>query len=138
MLNTLQLTRLVQPRRVFPASRVLIADDDASLREGFAVCLSLYDEFDCVALARNGSEASYYVSKLHPDIVLMDVNMPHIDGVRATEYIHYRYPNVKVILMVDGELDDFTCAEARRVGASTCISKSMPVEELVHTIRTIS
>lgn len=134
MLNTLELTRLMQPSGNGKKARVLVVDDDASLRDGFAVCLSLYSGIECIGMLRNGAEAVYYAGRLTPDVILMDTEMPQLDGYRTTEYIHRQYPDSRIILMVDGPVTAAQRERARVIGACACVSKDEHVDQLARLI----
>lgn len=134
MLNTLELTRLIQPPGTGKKARVLVVDDDASLRDGFAVCLSLYSGIECIGMLRNGAEAVYYAGRLTPDVILMDTDMPQLDGYRTTEYIRRQYPESRIILLIDGPVTALHRQRAEKIGASACVSKDEHVDRLARLI----
>lgn len=88
--------------------RVLIADDHAVVRDGLGLLLSGNDQIEVVAMAANGREAVEQAEALNPDVVLMDLSMPELDGVRATRLICDRDPNTSVVVLT-------TFADSRRV-----------------------
>ena len=113
--------------------RVLLADDHRMLREGLR--RSLTDEgFDVVGEADNGQEAVQLVAELTPDIVLMDVSMPEMDGVEATRRIVAAHPDMKVIILTM-HADQEVLAEAIRAGASGYLVKDCSTEEVAEAIR---
>ena len=79
--------------------RVLIVDDHAMVRQGIATFIELQDDVELVGEAANGHEAITRVEELKPDVVLMDLVMPEMDGVTATREIKVRYPDVKVLVL---------------------------------------
>src|SRR5512145_650481 len=79
--------------------RVMIVDDHAMLRKGLAVFIMSYDDLKLVGEAANGEEALALCAEIHPDIVLMDLMMPIMDGINATRHIHREYPEIQVIVL---------------------------------------
>lgn len=113
--------------------RVLLVDDQRLLREGIRMILSRTPGFSVVGEARNGVEAIAQTEALQPDVVLMDLRMPLLDGAMATAAIHRQFPQVQV-LMLTGEEDTAQVTEALRSGAAGYLLKSTPTEELVQAI----
>jgi len=116
--------------------RVLVTDDHAMVRDGICALLALTGDIEAVAIAANGREALEMVRELMPDIVLMDIAMPIMDGVEATRRIHKEFPKVKVLALT--QYDDkghvFSVIEA---GASGFISKTAASSELSAGIRSV-
>lgn len=119
--------------------RVLIVDDQAMVRQGFGALLNAQDGIEVVGDAANGADAPEAVRRLQPDIVLMDVRMPKVDGLEATRRIlkapGLRHP--RVIMLTTFDLDDYVY-EALRAGASGFLLKDAPADELVHAVRVVA
>lgn len=116
--------------------RVLLADDHRILREGLRRALA--DQgVDVVGEAADGDEAVELAGELHPDVVLMDVTMPVLDGVEATRRIRQRLPDVRVV-MLTMHADDATMARAIRVGADGYLVKDCSIEEIADTLRLVT
>jgi DNA-binding NarL/FixJ family response regulator len=113
--------------------RVLLADDQPLARAGIKAVLEATGTIKVVAEAGNGSQAIQQARECNPDVVLMDVRMPDMDGIEATR----RLPNHKVIILTTFGLDDYII-EALRAGASGFLVKDAPVEELVRAVRTVA
>jgi DNA-binding NarL/FixJ family response regulator len=114
--------------------RVLIVDDQSLFREGLRTLLSVQPEFEVVGEAGNGEEAVQLVSVLKPEIVLMDLRMPVMDGVAATNKLHLETPDVKVIVLTTFD-DDENVFEGLRAGAVGYLLKdvsSMKLFEAIH------
>jgi DNA-binding NarL/FixJ family response regulator len=119
-----------------PAIRVVIAEDQALVRRGTALLLSIAPDMECVGQASNGDEAVKLALILRPDVVLMDLHMPIKGGVAATREIMLAQPNIKVLVLTtldDGE----TVFEAVRAGARGCLLKDAGEQELLETIRAL-
>ncbi len=113
--------------------RVLLVDDQRLLREGIRMILSKTPGFAVVGEASNGVEAIAQTEVLQPDVVLMDLRMPILDGAAAAASIHHQFPQVQV-LMLTGEDDDTQVADALRNGAAGYLLKSTPTEDLLQAI----
>jgi DNA-binding NarL/FixJ family response regulator len=113
--------------------RVLIADDQPLARAGFKAVLEATGNIQVVAEAANGEQAIQLARRHHPDVVLMDIRMPSMDGIEATR----RMPTKKVLILTTFGLDDYII-EALRAGASGFLLKDAPVEELVRAVRTVA
>ncbi len=83
--------------------RVLLADDHAILREGLRALLGYYADVEVVGEAQDGQEAVDRVAELHPDVVLMDIAMPGMNGIEATRQIHQQYPDTRVLILTQHE-----------------------------------
>ncbi len=116
--------------------RILIVDDQSLVRQGLKAILSLESDLEIVGTAENGEEAIAQVASLQPDIVLMDVRMPVMNGSTATRMICEQFPDTKVLVLSTYD-DDYDVAEAIRSGAKGYLLKDMPSEELVNAIRSI-
>ena len=116
--------------------RVLLADDHRILREGLRRSLEAQG-VDVVGEAVDGDEAVDLADALHPDVVLMDVTMPVLDGVEATRRIHQRLPEVRVV-MLTMHADEATLARAIRAGADGYLVKDCSTDEIAEMIRLVA
>ncbi|MGC4855414.1 response regulator [Micromonospora sp. DT4] len=125
--------------RVAPARpvRVLLADDQPLLRTGFRMVLGAENDLDVVAEAGDGVEAVELSRRLLPDVVLMDIRMPRMDGVAATRAIVDSRLPVRVLVLTTFDLDEYVVG-ALRAGASGFLAKDVPAEELIAAIRTVA
>jgi DNA-binding NarL/FixJ family response regulator len=117
--------------------RVVLADDEQLLRVGFRMILDAHGDFEVVAEAANGREAVAAAATHHPDVVVMDVRMPELDGIAATELISAQQPAVRVLILTTFDLDEYAFA-GLRAGASGFLLKNAPPDELVAAIRTVA
>jgi PAS domain S-box-containing protein len=114
--------------------RVLIVDDHTMIREGLKAILLDYPEFDLVGEAGNGREAVSITQSLHPDVVIMDVTMPVMDGIEATRLIKKEYPDV-IVIGLTVHSGTHVSAALHEAGASNILNKEAAVDELPRTIR---
>lgn len=116
--------------------RILLVDDHSFIRR--ALRISLADEtcLEIVGEAANGQLAIEQVELLKPDVVLMDIQMPHMDGVEATKQICDRFPNVKVLILTVDETEEYV-SQALKYGASGYILKNTSPEELSFAIQAV-
>ena len=121
------------PVHVMGTIRVLIVDDQPLARAGFKAVLEATGAIEVVAEAENGEQAIELARRHDPDVVLMDIRMPGIDGIEATR----RMPRQKVVILTTFGLDEYII-EALRAGASGFLLKDAPVEELVRTVQTVA
>jgi DNA-binding NarL/FixJ family response regulator len=117
--------------------RVLLADDQPLLRTGFRMVLGAEDDLDIVGEAGDGMEAVDLSRRLLPDVVLMDIRMPRMDGVAATRAIVEARLPVRVLILTTFDLDEYVVG-ALRAGASGFLAKDVPAEDLVTAIRTVA
>ncbi|MFI1194408.1 response regulator [Micromonospora sp. NPDC020750] len=117
--------------------RILLADDQPLLRTGFRMVLGTEDDLDIVAEAGDGLEAVELSRRLLPDVVLMDIRMPRMDGVAATRAIVDARLPVRVLILTTFDLDEYVVG-ALRAGASGFLAKDVPAEDLVTAIRTVA
>jgi DNA-binding NarL/FixJ family response regulator len=116
--------------------RVLIAEDQALVRRGTSVLLSMEPDMEVVGQACDGIEAVSMAKQLHPDIVLMDLHMPRLGGVAATREITRDLPGTQVLVLTTLN-DDETVFEAVRAGAHGYLLKDVTEQELLETIRSL-
>ncbi len=114
--------------------KVLLVDDHTVVLKGLAFFLSTQEDLALVGEANNGKEALVKVGETNPDVVLMDLYMPEMDGVEATACIKKEYPNVKVIVLTSFS-DQAHVLPALRAGASGYILKDVEPDQLVEAIR---
>jgi DNA-binding NarL/FixJ family response regulator len=117
--------------------RVLIVDDQSLFREGLITILSVHDEFEVVGEASNGEEALRLAIQLKPHVILMDLRMPIMDGVRATHLISTQAPDCKVIVLTTFD-DDESIFDGLRAGAVGYLLKDVASEKLFEAIRASS
>ena len=117
--------------------RVLIADDQALVRGGFRMILESRDDLDVVGEAADGAEAVALTASLDPDVVLMDVRMPGVDGLEATRRIVSSGSPARVLVLTTYDVDDSVYA-ALRAGASGFLLKDVRPPELVEAVRVIA
>ncbi|MEU4381873.1 response regulator transcription factor [Micromonospora echinofusca] len=117
--------------------RILLADDQPLLRTGFRMVLGTEDDLDIVAEAADGLEAVELSRRLLPDVVLMDIRMPRMDGVAATRAIVDARLPVRVLILTTFDLDEYVVG-ALRAGASGFLAKDVPADDLVAAIRTVA
>lgn len=113
--------------------RLLIADDHVMVRIGLATMLKVVDELVFVGAATNGQHAIELCNELTPDLVLMDIHMPELDGITATRIIRQQHPEIKVLALT-GYADDNGVRHALQAGASGYLLKSASLEELISAI----
>jgi len=121
--------------------RVVLVDDQELVRTGFRMILSAEDDVDVVGEAADGLEALEVVARAAPDVVLMDVRMPNLDGVEATARLHadrvLGQDGPRVLILTTFDLDEYVFA-ALRAGASGFLLKDTPAEELVQAVRLVA
>jgi DNA-binding NarL/FixJ family response regulator len=116
---------------------VLIADDQALMRAGFRMILEAEPDLEVVGEAANGEEAVAEADRLRPDVVLMDVRMPEMDGIEATRRLLDGNGDMKVVMLTTFDMDEYVY-EAFRAGASGFLVKDVPPEQLVAGIRSVA
>ncbi|MER5443267.1 response regulator transcription factor [Streptomyces sp. NPDC002790] len=117
--------------------RVLVADDQMMVREGFSVLLNAMPDFEVVGEAVNGVEAIAKVRELHPDVVLMDIRMPELNGIEATREIVAADEGTKVLVLTTFDLDEYVY-QALRAGASGFLLKDASARELADGVRVVA
>ena len=116
--------------------RTLVVDDQSMVRAGLRMLLSEEPDIDVVAEAGNGTEAVTQAARHHPDVVLMDIRMPELDGLEASRRIMAADAAAKVLILTTFNLDDYVY-EALRIGASGFVLKDDPPEQLIAAVRTV-
>jgi NarL family two-component system response regulator LiaR len=114
--------------------RVMIVDDHAMVRTGLAAFLEVSDGLDLVGQATNGQEAVELCEQFQPDVVLMDLVMPEMDGVTATRIIRERWPQVQVIALTSFQEKELV-QEALEAGAISYLLKNVSMDELTEAVR---
>jgi DNA-binding NarL/FixJ family response regulator len=117
------------------SGRVLIADDDALARAALRTIFDAHDDLEVVAEAHDGLEAVEYAGRLHPDVVLLDIRMPNLDGLEAARQILASPSNrARVIMLTTFDLDEYVY-DALKAGASGFLRKDAPPERLLAFVR---
>lgn len=118
---------------------VLIADDQELVRSGFAAILGTYPDFEVVGLARNGMEAVEEAARLRPDVVLMDIRMPEMDGLTATREItaNLQLADTHVLVLTTFDIDQYVY-DALRAGASGFLLKDADPDEMANAIKVVA
>jgi DNA-binding NarL/FixJ family response regulator len=117
--------------------RLLLVDDQALIRTGFRMIFEETGDIDIVGEAPDGAEAVRLAAELRPDVTLMDVRMPGVDGIEATRRIVARDPAARVLILTTFDLDEYAFA-ALRAGASGFVLKDVPIDELARAIRSVA
>ena len=117
--------------------RVVIADDQGMVRSGFTVLLNAQPDIEVIAEAVNGQEALAHAAGLRPDVILMDVRMPVLDGLQATREITALPDPPKILVLTTFDLDDYVY-EALRSGASGFLLKDASAGELANAVRLVA
>jgi len=117
--------------------RLLLADDQILFVESLkSVLEERAQDFDVVGIAHDGEEAVALAGKLSPDVILMDVRMPRMDGVEATKKIHELYPRMQIVMLTTFDDDDYV-EVALKQGAIGYLLKNIPPNELIRTLRSV-
>jgi DNA-binding NarL/FixJ family response regulator len=117
--------------------RVLLVDDQELVRSGFAMLLDAQEDIEVVGEASDGAAAVEQATALRPDVVLMDVRMPVMDGIEATRHITALDPAPRVLVLTTFDLDEYVYA-ALQAGASGFLLKDAPAAELVRGVRVVA
>ncbi|BAZ68220.1 LuxR family two component transcriptional regulator [Fischerella sp. NIES-4106] len=116
--------------------KVLLVDDQNLIRQGLKALLELEPDLEIIGEAENGETAIHLMEELHPDVILMDIRMPIMDGVAATREIHKRFPNIQILVLTTFDNDEYVTA-ALQNGAMGYLLKDTPSEELAVAIRAV-
>ena len=114
--------------------RVLIVDDNDTTRSGLSVFLEAFDDLKLVGEATNGLEALQLCRQTQPDVVLMDLVMPEMDGIAATRAIRQSYPHIQVVVLTSFGNQELV-AGALRAGAAAFLLKNASIDEMANAIR---
>jgi len=114
--------------------RVLVVEDQQLFKDGVKALLAQEDDIEVIGLACNGEEAIRQIKDQQPDVVLMDIHMPQVDGIKATLYIKEHYPDIKVVLLTTYAQKDAVIM-GLNAGADGFLLKSLDAERLIRTIR---
>ncbi|MCZ0756891.1 response regulator [Anoxybacillus sp. J5B_2022] len=118
-------------------TRIVIIDDHRLFREGVKRILQFEEQFEVVAEGADGSEALALVEKYRPDIVIMDINMPHTNGVEATRQLIDTYPNTKVVVLSIHDDENYVM-HSLKSGASGYLLKDMDADTLVEAVKVVA
>lgn len=116
--------------------KVLIADDQELIRQSLQIVLDSKPELEVTDIAENGQEVIRCVRKNKPDVILMDIRMPKMDGVQCTKIIKENYPDIKIIILTTFDDDEYVY-NALKFGASGYLLKGVSMDELVNAIVTV-
>ncbi|WP_027409274.1 response regulator [Anoxybacteroides tepidamans] len=118
-------------------TRIIIIDDHQLFREGVKRILQFEEQFEIVAEGADGSEALALVEQYKPDIVIMDINMPNVNGVEATRQLVETYPNTKVVVLSIHDDENYVM-HALKTGASGYLLKDMDADTLVEAVKVVA
>jgi DNA-binding NarL/FixJ family response regulator len=116
--------------------RILLADDQALVRGGFRLILDAEPDIEVVAEAADGEQAIERAIATQPDLALMDIRMPSVDGIEATRRLLAEVPGARVLILTTFDLDEYV-VDAFRAGASGFLLKTAPPQQLVAAVRTV-
>lgn len=116
--------------------KIIIADDQDLIRESLKIVLDMKEDMQVVGTAENGRKVLELVKKTLPDIILMDIRMPELDGVLCTKAVKEKYPDVKIIILTTFDDDEYVFY-ALKYGASGYLLKGCSVQELTDSIYTV-
>ncbi len=114
--------------------RVLICDDQAIVRDGLEMLMKLEREIQVVGKAQDGAQALQLATQYQPDLILMDLKMPGMNGIEATRQIHAVFPQIKILVLTTYD-DDEWVMDALRAGASGYLLKDTPREQVIQAVR---
>jgi DNA-binding NarL/FixJ family response regulator len=120
-----------------PVVRIIVADDQQVVRAGFAALLDTQPDFTVIGMACDGNEAVRLSRDLHPDVVLMDIRMPGMDGIEATRQLATTATQPRILILTTFDLDEYVY-EALRAGASGFLLKDVTAERLFDAVRIIA
>lgn len=116
--------------------KVMIADDQELIRQSLEIVLSTHDDIDVISTACDGFEVLEKCKESRPDVILMDIRMPKMDGVYCTKMIKEKYPQIKIIILTTFDDDEFVFG-ALKYGASGYLLKGVSMQELYKSICTV-
>ena len=116
--------------------KILIADDQELIRQSIQIVLGLEKDIEVIDTVANGLEVIRSVRKMKPDVILMDIRMPEMDGVVCTQIIKENYPNIKIIILTTFDDDEYVF-NALKYGASGYLLKGISTKELIDAVRKV-
>ena len=116
--------------------KVMIADDQELIRQSLQIVLSTHEDLKVVDVVENGFAVLESIKKERPDVILMDIRMPEMDGVYCTKTVKEKYPDIKIIILTTFDDDEFVFS-ALKYGASGYLLKGVSMDELYHAICTV-
>lgn len=116
--------------------KVMIADDQELIRESLKIVLGVEKDIEVVSTVSNGNEVLKQIPKTHPDVILMDIRMPEMDGVECTRRLKERYPDIYVIILTTFDDDEYIYG-ALKYGASGYLLKGISMKELSSAVHTV-
>ena len=119
-----------------PRIRVMLVDDHDLVRSSLTIALESYDDVEVIGEAGNGAEAVELCGTLHPDVILMDLKMPEMDGATATRMIRERYPKTQIVALTSTEYQALV-TRAMEAGAAGYLLKNASMDDLYNTIRDV-
>ena len=119
------------------STRILLADDHLMFRTGVATLLTKEEGFEVVGEAKEGNEVVRLACQIRPDVIVMDIHLPVMDGIAATRQILAKFPEAKILALSSFETEDYV-VNMLRAGAKGYVLKEAPIEELVLAIKTIA
>lgn len=117
--------------------KVMIVDDQALARDGLELIVGASPEIEVIGTADNGASALAKLDELSPDVVLMDLKMPVLNGVQTTRHICEKFPDIKILVLTTFDADEWV-VDAIRSGASGYLLKDSPREEIVNAIKDVA
>ncbi|MCX6207452.1 MAG: response regulator transcription factor [Bacteroidetes bacterium] len=117
--------------------RIMLADDHPLFIEGLSMMLRREPDFELCGVANNGREVLEMLPTTNPDLILLDINMPKMNGLETIKYIKQSFPSVKIV-MLSGYFDDAIIKEAKLKGANGYLLKSSQQDELIQTIKMVN
>ncbi|MFH5184120.1 response regulator [Paenibacillus sp. TAB 01] len=116
------------------AIKVMLVDDQTMIRQGFGYVIGLQDDMQLVGEASDGQEAAALTAELRPDVILMDIQMPRMSGIEATQAIMEQWPETKIVILTTFDDQDYIY-EGIRAGAVGYLLKDAEVESMLETVR---
>ncbi len=117
--------------------RVVVVEDHAAVRAGFVALLASPPDFEVVGEAGDGAHAVAVAARTRPDVVVMDIRMPHVDGIEATRRITREHPDTRVLVLTTFDLDEYV-HDALRAGASGFLLKDATADEVLNGVRVVA
>ncbi len=114
--------------------RIIVADDQASVREGLVLLLDLLPDIEVVASAADGQEAIDLCGRHHPDAILLDLHMPGVDGIQATHHLRQHHPEIAIVVLTT-YADDASVLAALSAGARSYLTKDADRADIAHALR---